>query len=268
MNWKPVYAEEERQTYDEPGRKAMGSTAQKIMELRDQMGVEEKARFSAQIEAITRPLIGIGERHLELQKLPIGNPDPIPKRRFHKKKTHGKADARALTGPELAQKTLLAEERAERSNSKRRATSPEVLGGGDDDNDVVTVPDTPPRPGGEAQDDTAITVTPLAIRLSPEHRRVTTRPWMASVLSPEHRRVTTRPWMASVLSPEHRRVTTRPWMASVPSTLFSGEENVPPPSTAPPDLQPRARQRKKSGKVRENEEAQKEGYELESRRRK
>lgn len=234
MNWKPVYAEEERQTYDEPGRQAMGSTAQKIMELRDQMGIEEKARFSAQIEAITRPLIGIGERHLELQKLPIGNPDPIPKRQFHKKKTRGKADARALTGPELAQKTLLAKERAERSNSKRRATSPEVLGGGDDDNDVVTVPDTPPRPGGEVQDDTAITVTPLAIRLSPEHRRVTTRPWVASV----------------------------------PSTLFSGEENVPPPSTAPPDLQPRARQRKKSGKARENEEAQKEGYELESRRRK
>jgi hypothetical protein len=37
----------------------MGSTGQKIMELRHQMGVEEKARFTAQIEAITRPLIDI-----------------------------------------------------------------------------------------------------------------------------------------------------------------------------------------------------------------
>jgi hypothetical protein len=206
----------------------MGSTGQKIMELRDQMGVEEKARFTAQIEAVTRPLIDIGERHLELQKLPIGNPDPVPKRQFHKKKTHGKADARGLTGPELAQKTLLAEERAERSSSKRRATSPEVLGGGDDDDGVVTVPDTPPRPGGESQGGTTNTVTPLAIRLSPEHRRVTTRP--------------------SVALP--------------PFSLFPREEHVPPPSTAPPDLQPRGRGRKKSGKVRDNEQAREEGYEL------
>jgi hypothetical protein len=94
----------------------MGSTGQKIMELRDQMGVEEKARFTAQIEAVTRLLIDIGERHLQLQKLPIGNQDLVPKRQFHKKKTHGKTDARGLTGAELAQKTLLAEERAERSS--------------------------------------------------------------------------------------------------------------------------------------------------------
>jgi hypothetical protein len=40
------------------------------------MGVEEKARFTAQIEAITRLLIDIGERHSELQKLSIGNSDP------------------------------------------------------------------------------------------------------------------------------------------------------------------------------------------------
>ena len=71
----------------------MGFTGQKIMELRDQIGVEEKACFTAQIEAATRLLIDIGKRHLKLQKLLISNPDPIPKRQFHKKKIHGKADA-------------------------------------------------------------------------------------------------------------------------------------------------------------------------------
>ena len=199
----------------------MGSTGQKIMELRDQMGVEEKARFTAQIEAVTRPLIDLGKRHLELQKLPIGNPDPIPKRRFHKKKTHGKADARGLTGSELAQKALLAKERAERSNSKRRATSPEVLGRSNDDNNIMMIPDTPPRPDGESQGGTTITVRPLAIRISPEHPRV---------IAP---------------APFNR-------------------EDKPPPSTAPPDLQPRGRERVKSGKIRANEEAQEEGYELDS----
>jgi hypothetical protein len=191
------------------------------------MGVEEKARFTAQIEAITRPLIDLGERHLELQKLPIGNPDSIPKRQFLKKKIHGKADARGLTGPELAKKALLAEERAERSNSKRRATSPEVLSRSDDDNGIVTVPDTPPRPNGESQGGTTITVAPLPIRLSPEHRRV-----------------------APAFS------------------LFLEEESVLLPSTAPPDLQTRGRQRKRSGKVLENEEAEMEGYELDSQHRK
>jgi hypothetical protein len=183
------------------------------------MGVEEKARFTAQIEAVTRPLIDLGKRHLELQKLPIGNPDPIPKRQFHKKKTHGKLDARGLTGPELAQKALLAKERAERSNSKRRATSPEILGGSDDDNALVMIPDTPPRLAGESQGGTTITVRPLAIRVSPEHPRV---------------------------------ITPAPF----------NREDVPPSSTAPPALQTRDRQRKKSGKVLDNEQAQEEGYEL------
>jgi hypothetical protein len=36
--------------------------------------------------------------------LPIGNPNPVPKKIFLKKKTHGKADARALTGAEIAER--------------------------------------------------------------------------------------------------------------------------------------------------------------------
>jgi hypothetical protein len=42
----------------------------------------------------------------------------------------------------------------------------------------------PTRPGGESQGGITITVAPLAIRLSPEHRRVTTRPSLASAFFP------------------------------------------------------------------------------------
>jgi hypothetical protein len=58
----------------------------------------------------------------QLQALPISNPDPIPKRHYTKKKTHGKADARGVTTAEVANRTLVARERAERAG---RIATPE-----------------------------------------------------------------------------------------------------------------------------------------------
>jgi hypothetical protein len=51
-------------------------------------------------------------QYLKLQALPISNPDPIPKKVFLKKKTYGKADARALTGAEIAEKEHQARDEA------------------------------------------------------------------------------------------------------------------------------------------------------------
>ena len=51
-------------------------------------------------------LLDIGRQLLTLQAIPISNPDPAPKRQYQKRKTHGKADARGLTGAEIAQKEL------------------------------------------------------------------------------------------------------------------------------------------------------------------
>jgi hypothetical protein len=71
------------------------------MNLREQMEPEEKARFDHQIEAEQQKLPAIGHTHLELQALPIGNPDPVPKPQFRKKKTHNVTDARGLSGAEI-----------------------------------------------------------------------------------------------------------------------------------------------------------------------
>jgi hypothetical protein len=60
------------------------------------------------------------------------------------------------------------------AEARRQATA--HIGG--DDEGIVTVPDTPPRALGESQGGTTITVDTLAIRLSPEHRRAATRPWL------------------------------------------------------------------------------------------
>jgi hypothetical protein len=53
-------------------------------------------------------------RHLEMQQLPIGRPDPAPKRLIIQRKSHGKADARGLTSPEIAERQAIARKKAEK----------------------------------------------------------------------------------------------------------------------------------------------------------
>jgi hypothetical protein len=94
--------------------------------------------------------------------LPIGNPDPTPKRRVVQRKSHGKADARGLIGAELAERAMAIRERAQRAT--------------EEDDGLLIVPDTPPqspRVAGESQGGTSIT---LAIRSTPERPRQVTSP--------------------------------------------------------------------------------------------
>ena len=71
---------------------------------------------------------------MELQALPIGNPDAIPKRQFRKKKTHGFANARGLSGAEIAALDLRTREtRNTRVRRERTAVTPSD--DEDDDND-------------------------------------------------------------------------------------------------------------------------------------
>jgi hypothetical protein len=74
-------------------------------------------------------------------------------------KTHGRADARGLTGPELADRALAAKERAEKAEqpSKRGKARPATP---EDDDGIRLIPDTPPgatlAPEGESQGGTTI----------------------------------------------------------------------------------------------------------------
>jgi hypothetical protein len=119
-NWQLRYAEDQAQAYSEPARVQAQSTGQAIMDLREQMEPEEKAQFDRQIEAEQQKLLAIGRTHLELQAFPIGNPDPVPKPQFRKEKTHGVADARGLSGAEIAGLDLKAREAPAR---KEKTTS-------------------------------------------------------------------------------------------------------------------------------------------------
>ena len=79
-NWQPVYPGEERITYKDPVRADAESTSQEIIDIRRQLGPEEGARFDIQLQAEQRKLLQISRQALALQAIPIGNPDPAPKR--------------------------------------------------------------------------------------------------------------------------------------------------------------------------------------------
>lgn len=79
-----------------------------------------------------------GQQHRQLAGLPIGQPDPIPKKTWRKRDTHGKADARALTAAEVAERDLKAQER---TNKKQRAATPESVP--EDEEEEIQVPTTP-----------------------------------------------------------------------------------------------------------------------------
>jgi hypothetical protein len=62
---------------------------------------EEAAHFRRQIVAEHVKFAAAGRSHLQLQDVPIGKPDAIPRKIW--KEGHGKADERALTGAEIAE---------------------------------------------------------------------------------------------------------------------------------------------------------------------
>ena len=77
------------------------ATGQNITAIHRQLGPEEQRRYAHQVDIKHQKLLTIGRHHLELQAFPIGNPDPLPKQQYRKKKDHGRANARALTGAEI-----------------------------------------------------------------------------------------------------------------------------------------------------------------------
>src|SRR5436853_2501456 len=103
-NWRPQYLDDEPVQYLQSETVEIETLGQEIDDICEQLHPEERAHFRRQREAEHLKLLTAGRQYLELQALPIGNPDPIPKKVLLKKKTHGKADARALTGAEIAER--------------------------------------------------------------------------------------------------------------------------------------------------------------------
>ena len=100
-----------------------------------------------------------------MQALPIGKPDPQTRRQILQRKSHGKADARGLTGAEIAGRLLNARVKAEKKAREQQWQVPKE---------------------GESQGDTTIT---LAVRSPKRPLRATSPSFLpASTVPPRLQR--------------------------------------------------------------------------------
>jgi hypothetical protein len=114
LDWQPSYGEEQVVVMSPPRRTLMAST-HSLLEFRDTLQAEERSRLDARILHTHEALLAAAQEAREISELPLLPPDAVRKREWVKKKTHGKADARGLTGAEIAGRALKGKERKERA---------------------------------------------------------------------------------------------------------------------------------------------------------
>src|SRR5437764_1047237 len=151
LDWQPRYPDEEPVVYQQSELIEIDNYSREIEDLYEQLQPEERARFKAQLKTEHQKLISAGEQHLKMQTIPINKPDAIPKKLWKKKKEHDKADARALTGAEIAEK-----QHHELQAAYIKATTAKDNG------------DTPPGTPYKAGESPYSTTIKLAVRPSPE----------------------------------------------------------------------------------------------------
>ena len=63
-----------------PKRKDVCRSMTEVFEQRERLNVEERSRFDDEIMAASERLKQAGKQHQHVATLPIGQPDPIPKK--------------------------------------------------------------------------------------------------------------------------------------------------------------------------------------------
>lgn len=109
-DWKPYYGEQTIIPQTSPPRRDLLSGFHRVLEQRERLDGEDRARFDRQIINSTNILNIAGQRKEQEAQLPIFNPDPIPKRQIRRVKSG--QNARGMTANELA---ITADRRIERA---------------------------------------------------------------------------------------------------------------------------------------------------------
>jgi hypothetical protein len=77
--------------------------------------IKKQSRLDARILETYKELLGMAQKAKAISELSLLTPDAVKKREWIKKRTHGRADARGLTGAEIAGRVLKGKERDERA---------------------------------------------------------------------------------------------------------------------------------------------------------
>ena len=80
-----------------PPRRTLMASTHNLLEFRDTLPAEERSRLEARILQSHEALLAEAQDAAQLARVPLLLPEAIKKREWVKK-THGKADARGLTG--------------------------------------------------------------------------------------------------------------------------------------------------------------------------
>ncbi|KIX06425.1 uncharacterized protein Z518_04401 [Rhinocladiella mackenziei CBS 650.93] len=126
-NWKPFYPSKAPQEDLRSNQDAQQALL--LAEIRNQLNPEERHRYDVQIargeqqirefhRQVFRDLSMIGQQHLELQQIPIGQPDPVVRRRIVQKAPHGPREARGLTANEILERQERQEKRQRRQDER------------------------------------------------------------------------------------------------------------------------------------------------------
>ena len=123
-----------------------------MLTVRDTLSLNQQSRFDAAFESAHTALQITAKRLQQDSTLSLETPDPIPKGQWVKRGgQHGKADARALTGAELAARDLKRRETQKRREVEKRKTL-----GHEDEEDIESLSEemppastAPPRLGGD-----------------------------------------------------------------------------------------------------------------------
>jgi hypothetical protein len=101
-----------------PPRRNLVASTHNLLEFRDTLTGEERSRLEARILQTHEALLAEAQEAADISELPLLLPNAVKKREWLKKKTHGRVDARGLTGAEIAGRALKAQERTEQAREK------------------------------------------------------------------------------------------------------------------------------------------------------
>jgi hypothetical protein len=101
----------------------IASAAVQLIEGRDALGPEAQSRLNNTLLQVATTMLQTAQHNDALTQL--GNPDPVPKKVWRKKKAHGPADAAGLTSAEIAYRDLLAKEKAKKAANRAANHAPE-----------------------------------------------------------------------------------------------------------------------------------------------
>lgn len=153
--------------YLSPRRRQHTSAGQHLLVVRDALSSTDQAYIDDEIAQNDRRILGLAQAAYEGRGVPVAQPLPIPKQKWVPKNAHGKANARGLTGAEIAARELNAREREQRLQERDQlalnmtlgaSTAAEIPQFGPRDvsvvtgqqNEILIVRATPPPPPEES----------------------------------------------------------------------------------------------------------------------